>query len=73
MKKGDRVEVKISFEYIGMTGVILEVGEFNTLVLFDEKNDAFHGGGTLNPNYEKRCYWFSTFKLKRICDDFIKI
>ena len=54
MKKGDRVEVKISFEYIGMTGVILEVGEFNTLVLFDEKNDAFHGGGTFNPNYEKK-------------------
>ena len=72
MKKGDRVVVKERFCYSGMTGVVLEVGEFDTLVLFDEKNEGFHSGGTFNPNYEKRCYWFNTYELKKIYDDFIK-
>jgi len=73
MKKGDMVVVKDRFYYSGMTGSVIKVGESVTLVLFDEKNDAFHGGGTFNPNYEKRCYWFNTYELKKMYDDFIKV
>ena len=73
MKKGDRVVVEKRYKYSGMTGSVIDIDSYCAFILFDEKNNDFNNGSSLNLDCEKRCYWLGLHKLKKIYDDFIKI